>query len=124
LTINNKYNKFEISLTVNIASFSFIHNESIMENVANCLISRNEKNVIWAKLKETIIIIALKETNEKVFKLNQTAAYIWEHCDGKKNVEELVNELCEQFAVDKATALKDTVEFIEKMKSKNLIATQ
>ena len=92
-----------------------------MENVANCLISRNEKNVIWAKLKETIIIIALKETDEKVFKLNQTAAYIWEHCDGKKSVEELVRELSDEFAVDKTTALKDTVEFIEKMKNKNLI---
>ena len=95
-----------------------------MQNIKNCSISRIEKNVIWAKLKETIIIIALKETNDKVFKLNQTAAYIWEHCDGKKNVEELVNELCEQFSVDKATALKDTIEFIEKMKNKNLIAIQ
>ena len=92
-----------------------------MKNFRNCSVSRIEKNVIWAKLKETIIIIALKETNEKVFKLNQTAAYIWEHCDGKKNVEELVNDLCEQFAVDKANALKDTAEFIKKMKNKNLI---
>ena len=92
-----------------------------MKNAKNSFISRIEKNVIWAKLKETIIIIALKETNEKVFKLNQTAAYIWEHCDGKKNVEELVNALCEQFAVDKPTALKDTVEFIEKMKNKHLM---
>ena len=103
---------------------SFSHIGNVMENVNNCFISRIEKNVIWAKLKETIIIIALKETNEKVFKLNQTAAYIWEHCDGKKNVEELIKELCEEFAVDKATALKDTVEFIEKMKNKNLIETQ
>jgi len=94
-----------------------------MDNFKNCSISRIEQNVIWAKLKETIIIISLKETNDKVFKLNQTAAYIWEHCDGKKNVEELVKELCEQFTVDKDTALKDSVEFIEKMKSKNLIAT-
>ena len=92
-----------------------------MKNFRNCSVSRIEKNVIWAKLKETIIIIALKETNEKVFKLNQTAAYIWEHCDGKKNVEELVNNLCEQFAVNRPTALKDTVEFVEKMKNKHLI---
>ena len=92
-----------------------------MGKIANCLISRNEKNVIWAKLKESIIIIVLKETDEKVFKLNQTAAYIWEHCDGKKNVEELVNELCEQFSVDKATALEDTVEFIIKMGNKHLM---
>ena len=95
-----------------------------MENATNCSMRRIEKNVVWAKLKDTIIIIALKETNEKVFKLNETAAYIWEHCDGKKNIEQLVKELCEQFTVDKATALKDTVEFVEKMKSKNLIATQ
>ena len=92
-----------------------------MQNIKSCSINRIEKNVIWAKLKETIIIIALKETNEKVFKLNQTAAYIWEHCDGKKNVEELVNELCEQFSVDKATALEDTVEFIIKMGNKHLM---
>ncbi len=92
-----------------------------MKNFRNCSVSRIEKNVIWAKLKETIIIIALKETNEKVFKLNKTAAYIWEHCDGKKNVEELVNDLCEQFAVNRPTALKDTVEFIEKMKNKLLM---
>jgi hypothetical protein len=58
---------------------SFNQNENVMENFENCSISRIEKNVIWAKLRETIIIIALKETNEKVFKLNQTAAYIWEH---------------------------------------------
>jgi hypothetical protein len=93
-----------------------------MQNIKNCFLNRIEKNVIWAKLKETIIIIAIKETNEKVFKLNQTAAYIWEHCDGKKSVGELVRELCDEFAVDKTTALKDTVEFIEKMKNKNLIA--
>ena len=100
---------------------NFGSNESVMKNAKNSFISRIEKNVIWAKLKETIIIIALKETNEKVFKLNQTAAYIWDHCDGKKSVEELVKELCDEFAVDKTTALKDTVEFIEKMKNKNLI---
>jgi hypothetical protein len=93
-----------------------------MKNYKKCLISRIENNVIWAKLKETIIIIALKESNEKVFKLNETAAYIWEHCDGKKNVEQLVSELCKKFAVKKATAFKDTVEFIEKMNNKNLIS--
>ena len=95
-----------------------------MDTDETLAISRKEKNVIWAKLKETIIIIALKETKEKIFKLNQTAAYIWEHCDGRKSIEELVTELCDEFAIDKATALKDTVEFIEKMKQKNLIAIQ
>jgi hypothetical protein len=32
-----------------------------------------------------------------------------------------VNELCEHFSVDKATALKDVAEFIKKMEAKYLI---
>jgi len=93
-----------------------------MENITACYISRVEKNVVWAKLKEIIIIIAIKQAEEKVFKLNKTASYIWEHCDGKKTVAELIKELCSEFAVDEATALNDTVEFIEKLKSKQLLS--
>jgi coenzyme PQQ biosynthesis protein PqqD len=93
-----------------------------MENITACYISRVEKNVVWAKLKEIIIIIAIKQAEEKVFKLNKTASYIWEHCDGKKMVAELIKELCSEFEVDEATALNDAVEFIEKLKSKQLLS--
>ncbi len=95
-----------------------------MKHIDQCCVSRVEKNVIWAKLKETIIIIALHQTQEKVFKLNPTAAYIWEHCDGKKSVAQLVKDLCGEFCVDEATAMRDTIEFIEKMKNKNLLSIQ
>ena len=93
-----------------------------MENITACYISRIEKNVVWAKLKEIIIIIAIKQAEEKVFKLNKTASYIWEHCDGKKTAAELIKELCAEFEVDEATALKDALEFIEKLQSKQLIS--
>ena len=93
-----------------------------MENITACYISRVEKNVVWAKLKEIIIIIAIKQAEEKVFKLNKTASYIWEHCDGKKTAAELIKELCREFEVDEATALNDAVEFIEKMQNKQLIS--
>jgi coenzyme PQQ biosynthesis protein PqqD len=93
-----------------------------MDTITPCYISRIEKNVVWAKLKEIIIIIAIKQAEEKVFKLNKTATYIWEHCDGKKTVGELIKRLCAEFDVDEATAQKDAVEFIEKMKDKQLLS--
>ena len=93
-----------------------------MENITACYISRVEKNVVWAKLKEIIIIIAIKQAEEKVFKLNKTASYIWEHCDGKKTVAELISELCGEFDVDETTARRDAVEFIEKLKDKQLLS--
>jgi coenzyme PQQ biosynthesis protein PqqD len=93
-----------------------------MKDIITCCISRVEKNVVWAKLKEIIIIIAIKQADEKVFKLNKTASYIWEHCDGKKTVLELIKELCAEFDVDEATARNDALEFIEKMKDKQLLS--
>jgi hypothetical protein len=93
-----------------------------MENITACYISRVEKNVVWAKLKEIIIIIAIKQAEEKVFKLNKTASYLWEHCDGKKTAAELIKKLCAEFDVDEATALKDALEFIEKMQNKQLLS--
>jgi coenzyme PQQ biosynthesis protein PqqD len=93
-----------------------------MDTNTACYISRVEKNVVWAKLKEIVIIIAINQAEEKVFKLNQTASYIWEHCDGKKTAAELIKKLCAEFDVDEVTAHKDAVEFIEKMQDKQLLA--
>jgi hypothetical protein len=93
-----------------------------MDTVTACYISRIEKNVVWAKLKEIIIIIAIKQAEDKVFKLNKTASYIWEHCDGKKTVAELIKAMCGEFDVDEITARKDAFEFIEKMQNKQLLS--
>jgi coenzyme PQQ biosynthesis protein PqqD len=92
-----------------------------MDTITASYVSRVEKNVVWAKLKEIIIIIAIKQTEEKVFKLNKTATYIWEHCDGKKTVAELIRNMCAEYAVDEATARNDAIEFIEKMQEKQLL---
>ena len=81
---------------------------------------REERGV--GQAKEIIVIIAIKQAEEKVFKLNKTASYLWEHCDGKKTAAELIKKLCGEFDVDEATALKDAVEFIEKMQSKQLLS--
>ncbi len=93
-----------------------------MENIKSHYLSRIEKNVVWSKLNESIIIVALKEKEDKLFKLNTSAAYLWELSDGTKTVGDLVKKLCEKFAIDEATALNDTVAFIENMESRQLLA--
>jgi hypothetical protein len=93
-----------------------------MDTITASYVSRVEKNVVWAKLKEIIIIIAIKQAEDKVFKLNKTASYIWEHCDGKKTVAELIKAMCGEFDVDETTAHKDAFEFIEKMQNKQLLS--
>ncbi len=92
-----------------------------MKDIKDCYLSRIEKNVVWSKLNESIIIVALKDKDDKLFKLNKSGAFLWERSDGTKTVAELVKMMCEAFAIDEATALSDTIAFIENMKKRQLL---
>ncbi len=55
-----------------------------------------------------------------VYTLNETGAFIWEQIDGKRNVEEIINELTNEYDIEKQNAESDVFTFIEDM-SKYLI---
>jgi methyltransferase-like protein len=55
-----------------------------------------------------------------VYTLNETGAYIWELIDGKRNVEEIITLLTEDYDIDKQNAEADVFTFIDAM-SKYLI---
>jgi hypothetical protein len=55
-----------------------------------------------------------------VYTLNETGAFIWEQIDGKRDVEEIISMLTEEYDIDKQKAKSDVFEFIENM-SKYLI---
>lgn len=55
-----------------------------------------------------------------LYTLNETGAFIWEHIDGKLNLEEIIIALTNEYDVDINNAETDVFSFIEKM-SKYLI---
>ncbi len=55
-----------------------------------------------------------------VFTLNETGAYIWEHIDGKRCVEEIISALVDEYDIDYSSAEADVMAFVENM-SKYLI---
>jgi hypothetical protein len=50
-----------------------------------------------------------------VYTLNETGAFIWEQIDGRRNVEEIINELTNEYDIDKQNAESDVFTFIENM---------
>jgi hypothetical protein len=50
-----------------------------------------------------------------VYTLNETGAFIWEHIDGKRNVEEIISALITEYEIDKQNAESDVFSFIENM---------
>jgi hypothetical protein len=55
-----------------------------------------------------------------VYTLNETGAFIWEHINGKRSVEEIINILTTEYDIDHESAENDVFSFIDNM-SKYLI---
>jgi len=58
-----------------------------------------------------------------VYTLNETGAFIWEHINGKRSVEEIISALTMEYDIDNTIASKDAFSFIENM-SKYLIISE
>jgi hypothetical protein len=51
----------------------------------------------------------------RVYTLNETGAFIWEHIDGKRNVGELIAALTAEYEIDNENAAKDVFAFIDNL---------
>jgi hypothetical protein len=50
-----------------------------------------------------------------VFTLNETGAFIWELIDGKRNIEEIIIALTEEYDIDNRSASEDVISLINNM---------
>ncbi len=57
---------------------------------------------------------------DSVYTLNETGAFVWEHIDGKRTVEDLIAALTGEYDIDSETATNDVISLLEEM-SKYLI---
>lgn len=55
-----------------------------------------------------------------VYTLNETGAFIWEQIDGKRNIEEIISLLTEEYDINNKKAEADILSFIDNL-SKYLI---
>ncbi len=51
-----------------------------------------------------------------MYTLNETGAFIWEHIDGKKDVQDIISEMISEYEVDYDTASNDVFSFIDDMR--------
>ena len=65
--------------------------------------------------------IIYDHTNNSVHSLNITAKFIWDFCDGKHNLSEIIKEITGKFNIDSDTALKDLKNTIEEFKANHLL---
>jgi len=55
-----------------------------------------------------------------VYTLNETGAFIWEQINGKRNIEEIISLLTDEYDIDNKKAEEDVFLFVDNL-SKYLI---
>ena len=83
----------------------------------------HSKSIVTRKTGNEYILVPITDNIADmncVYTLNETGAYIWDKIDGKRNVEEIIGALMDEYDIDKQNAERDVLSFIENM-SKYLI---
>lgn len=56
-----------------------------------------------------------------IITLNETGAFLWKQLVEEKTLDQLAENFMKEYDVDEATAKKDIMEFVEKLKDADLI---
>jgi hypothetical protein len=56
-----------------------------------------------------------------IHQLNQTAAVVWEHCDGHCSIEDIANRFIEVYDVELDTAIQDVTKAVAKFCALDLL---
>lgn len=76
---------------------------------------------IIAKLAEDEAVLVMPQKGQvKVF--NEVGAVIWELIDGKRTIENIIEEIISQFDVDRVTAESDVLNFTSELYNRDIIA--
>lgn len=80
-------------------------------------------NIVTRKTGNEYILVPMANNiadMNSVYTLNESGAFIWELIDGKRNTEDIIRALTEEYDIDNDAAAKDVFSFLENM-SKYLI---
>lgn len=66
-------------------------------------------------------IILLNDEKEEIHQLNQTTSFIWNCCDGKNTIDDIVELINEKFQADSIDIKTDVIRIITTLKRLNLI---
>jgi hypothetical protein len=58
---------------------------------------------------------------ENIFVLNPLADFIWQRLDGEHTLEKIIAEIVSTFAVERAQASADTIDFIGQLQANHLV---
>ena len=76
---------------------------------------KRNANFVYRKIENETLLVPIRDNvgdMSCIYNLNEVGAFIWEHLDGEKTVDDLKNMVTEEFDVSGSEAEKDLYEFV------------
>ena len=77
------------------------------------------KSVPWRTLDTEALVVDVK--SGLLYPLNSVGARIWDLCDGKRDVAQIVSSLCAAFDAPESTVRADVLEFLGELRRERLL---
>ena len=79
----------------------------------------HRQDVVWRMVDNEAFIIS--SDGNKIHQLNRVGSMIWQLSCGTSTVQQIINQVCQNFEVPAPDAEHDVCEFVENMLSQGLV---
>jgi methyltransferase-like protein len=76
---------------------------------------KRNKDFVYRKIENETILVPIKDNVGDmgcIYNLNEVGAFVWEHLDGEKTMDDLKNMVTEKFDVSDREAEEDLYQFV------------
>ena len=101
--------------------------EQVVNSENNNKVFMRNSDVISRKIAGELFLVPVKgkiADMENIFALTAVAEYIWDRLDGRKNLNEILNNVVDCFHVEQEQAESDIREFIMELMGAGLITEE
>lgn len=85
----------------------------------NSAVFQRNESYIWRIIDDETIIMS--PFGDRLYALNDVGTFIWELLDGSKTIDDIVNNILENYNIEKTIAYDDVMRFIEKLLDNNML---
>ena len=78
------------------------------------------EQVAYRVVEDSAVLVSPEDS--QLYWLNPVASRVWELADGQNTVEDIAVLLCQDYEVDRETALRDTEEMVAAFTAKQLFS--
>ena len=76
---------------------------------------QKNQNFVFRQIDDETILVPIKDSVGDlgaIYNLNEVAAFVWDHLDGKKTLEDIKHMMTDEFEVSDPDAEQDLTEFV------------